>query len=244
MIKVTKDLNDIPSILNKKNREDAFDENIKSQSYQDTKNLYKAVQNKLQNIYNNKCAYCEDKLLNAPKHIEHYRPKSHYYWLAYSWDNLFLCCSSCNSSKGIKFDTKNEKIIYSNEPFKGIHTLGKSYDNIEEPYLINPEKDNIANKIVFDKQGKISSQDERVTYTIKTCNLNRNELIEKRMRILNTLNYQLKDALLIYKKKKDKDIFVPIINSFISECKTENDFYAFRVFCKNLSQSIISRIQK
>jgi len=206
MIKVTKDLKDIPSILNKKNREDAFDKNIKLQSYQDTKNLYKvaSVQNKLQKIYSNKCAYCEDKLLNAPKHIEHYRPKSYYYWLAHSWDNLFLCCGSCNSSKGKKFDTKNKKVIYSTEPFKDIHTLGKRYDKIEEPYLINPEKDNIANKIVFDKQGKISSQDERVTYTIKTCNLNRNELIEKRMRILNTLNNQLKDALLIYQIKKMK----------------------------------------
>ena len=86
MIKVEKDFSNIPSILKKENREEAFNNNISSRSYCDSKNRYKvgSVQKRLNKIYNLKCAYCEQKLLDAPKHVEHYRPKNIYYWLAYS----------------------------------------------------------------------------------------------------------------------------------------------------------------
>lgn len=62
-----------------------------------------------------KCAYCErqEGLLNQP--VEHFRPKAgalrgdpldesvprttdpdHYFWLAWSWENLFFACGTCN----------------------------------------------------------------------------------------------------------------------------------------------------
>ncbi|MEA2099101.1 MAG: hypothetical protein U9P72_03130, partial [Campylobacterota bacterium] len=90
MIKVEKDFNDIPKILNSKNRKDAFIQSLKDKAFNHGKILYKPqeLKNRLYKIYNLKCVYCEDTLLNVPKHIEHYRPKDIYYWLAYSWDNL------------------------------------------------------------------------------------------------------------------------------------------------------------
>ena len=188
MIKVNKDFTDIPKILKSQNRKDAFDKNISSSQYSDEKNLYKAgsVQKKLNEIYHLKCAYCEKNLLDAPKHIEHYRPKDTYYWLAYSWDNLLLSCGSCNSSKGTKFQIKKMIVSYSNESFEDIHNLGDSYDGIEKPMVVNPEKDDVLDKLVFDKEGNISSLDDRVIYTInEVCNLNREELIQKRVKLLN-----------------------------------------------------------
>ncbi len=67
-----------------------------------------------------KCAYCEMQAQMAGQPIEHFRPKAHavravtgqgpkdddrYWWLAWTWDNLFFACVSCNSPsrKGNRF---------------------------------------------------------------------------------------------------------------------------------------------
>ncbi len=236
MIKVDKNFTDIPIILKSQNRKDAFDKNILSSQYADEKNLYKvdSVQKKLIEIYHLKCAYCEKNLLDAPKHIEHYRPKDTYYWLAYSWDNLLLSCGSCNSSKGTKFQIKKTIVTYDNESFEDIHSLGNSYDVIEEPMIINPEKEDILNKLIFDKEGNISSLDDRVIYTISdVCNLNREELIQKRVKILNDFINKINEHYLLFIKKGDITRFIPDIKFFIDECSIENEFYSFRHFILN-----------
>ncbi len=236
MIKVNKDFTDIPIILKSQNRKDAFTKNISSSRYADEKNLYKvaSVQKKLNEIYHLKCAYCEKNLLDAPKHIEHYRPKDTYYWLAYSWDNLLLSCGSCNSSKGTKFQIKKMIVSYSNESFEDIHNLGDSYDGIEKPMVVNPEKDDVLDKLVFDKEGNISSLDDRVIYTInEVCNLNREELIQKRVKLLNDFINKINEHYLLFIKKGDITRFIPDIKFFIDECSVENEFYSFRHFILN-----------
>lgn len=44
-----------------------------------------------------KCCYCE-KREEQPKYrdVEHYRPKSTYWWLAWTWENLLFACVDCN----------------------------------------------------------------------------------------------------------------------------------------------------
>ncbi|GAA4365003.1 hypothetical protein GCM10023185_34950 [Hymenobacter saemangeumensis] len=52
-----------------------------------------------------KCAYCEAPT-NAVAHgdVEHFRPKSVYWWLAYCYDNYLYSCQICNQKhKGNKF---------------------------------------------------------------------------------------------------------------------------------------------
>ncbi len=233
MIKVEKDFDNIPTILTQKTREDAFNQNVNSSCYCDEKNKYKvaSVQKKLNKIYHLKCAYCEQKLLDAPKHIEHYRPKNIYYWLAYSWDNLLLCCGSCNSAKGNRFVTSNSMAIYNDETFDAIHSLGIDYDTYEKPMIINPEKEDILNLIYFDTNGKICSNDERVEYTISmACNLNRDELVQLRMEIINDFINIINSHYFYFKKNGDLSRFKPEIESFINNCKVENEFYAFRYF--------------
>jgi uncharacterized protein (TIGR02646 family) len=233
MIKVEKDFTDLPTILTKKLREDAFDANVASSSYCDNNNRYKvgSVQKRLNEIYHLKCAYCEQKLLDAPKHIEHYRPKDTYYWLAYSWDNLLLCCSACNSAKGDRFAIKNSVVTYSNEAFCDIHSLGSNYDTLEEPQIINPEKDDVLDLIVFDSKGKISSSNSRVQHTIEdACNLNRNELVQLRLEIVNDFIQRVNEHYLYFQKEGNITRFIPDIQNFIKNCKVENEFYSFRYF--------------
>jgi uncharacterized protein (TIGR02646 family) len=67
-----------------------------------------AVKERLIAEQHSKCCFCESKI-GADGDVEHYRPKAGwrqaagdplvtpgYYWLAYDWDNLFLCCPACN----------------------------------------------------------------------------------------------------------------------------------------------------
>jgi len=235
MIKIEKDFMDIPSILSSENRKNAFDGNIASSSYSDSKNLYKvgSVQKRLNELYHLKCGYCEKTLLDSPKHIEHYRPKKTYYWLAYSWDNLLLSCGECNSAKGDRFEVENEKVIYRDEPFSMIHGLGKGYDTLESPLIVNPEKEYILDTLSFDKKGHISTSDKRMNHTINACNLDRQALCGLREEILVDFIEEMEGHYLYFKEKKDVSRFVPTVQQFLNACRVENKFYAFRYYIIN-----------
>lgn len=241
MIKIEKDFDAVPDILNSDNRKKAFKKNTKNKKFDYGKTLYKPdeLKKQLHDIYHLKCVYCEDSLLNSPKHIEHYRPKDIYYWLAYSWDNLFLCCGSCNSAKGINFKTSNKKVKYKKESYEEIHSLGDKYDKAEKPKLINPEKDDIIKDILFDNNALISSNNDRVLYTIKTCNLNRNEVVQLRIEIINDFVSLIDDYYLSFNEDnlQDKSLlvktFIPLVRKFINDCNTKKEFYSFRYFILN-----------
>lgn len=48
------------------------------------------------------CAYCQCSLDDTSE-VEHFRPKSVYWWLAYDFSNYLLSCSRCNQKKGKVF---------------------------------------------------------------------------------------------------------------------------------------------
>ncbi len=232
MKKISKNINDIPKILTSKSREKYFLNNIKENKYLKTE-LYntKEVKEKLKSLYDNKCVYCEKSLLDFPAHIEHYRPKSIYYWLVFSWDNLFLCCPICNINKGNKFEVKNNPVSYNNETFKDIHRLRDEYDEIEQPLTINPEKENILDKIRFNENAKMSSEDKRIQHTIdNVCKLNRKDLVEKRARTINGFIDNINEIKFrIYKNKGDLKEVSLVLKRF----KKEQEFYSLRHFILN-----------
>lgn len=58
----------------------------------------------LKKMSQNHCAFCDAYPMGRiPNTIEHFRPKSKYPLLAYTWENLFLCCGNCQQ-KGEKYD--------------------------------------------------------------------------------------------------------------------------------------------
>lgn len=237
MIKVVKNFEIVPEILKREQRREAFKENIQNCKYCDESDKYKtdSVLNELKRIYNTKCAYCEKELLDSPKHIEHYRPKNIYYWLAYSWDNLLLACNACNSYKGIKFEIAGKKIKYLDEDFDDIHNLSTSYNVQEKPLLINPEIDDVSIDIQYDTQGIISSKtkNERVEYTINTaCKLNRDGLIKKRQVIINNYRNTINRHYELFLKEDKTAIsrFMPDIEIFLKQCVPSSEFFGLRNF--------------
>ncbi|WP_425070725.1 hypothetical protein [Sagittula sp. S175] len=59
-----------------------------------------------------KCAYCESNVTAvAFGDVEHYRPKSVYWWLAYVYDNYLASCSVCNQQfKSAQFEYTGQKM--------------------------------------------------------------------------------------------------------------------------------------
>jgi hypothetical protein len=72
--------------------------------------IYGALEVKvtLKEAQHSKCCFCESRFeANYAGDVEHYRPKGAvgsgksrilpgYYWLAYSWENLYYACADCN----------------------------------------------------------------------------------------------------------------------------------------------------
>ncbi|NMX59071.1 HNH endonuclease [Pseudomonas sp. WS 5146] len=109
----------------------------------------------------NKCAFCEISNDDCGSPVEHFRPKlgaeekiggvwrrvsTHYWWLAWTWENLLFACERCNNSgsKGNKFPIRSSasRVLAPpspcSYPISAIH-----YDCAsEERLLIDPRLDN------------------------------------------------------------------------------------------------------
>jgi uncharacterized protein (TIGR02646 family) len=63
----------------------------------------------LEKLFHDKCCYCETRVTaGSDWDVEHFRPKGAvaehaghpgYFWLAYTWTNLFLACTFCNQRR-------------------------------------------------------------------------------------------------------------------------------------------------
>jgi len=248
VIKISKDLNKIPETLIKgqtlskrsgviaqkifptSNKSSSKKEKKKAKVYADRFRT-KDIKDSLEIIYNKKCAYCEQTVIRNSEEqtddkstIEHYRPKSKYYWLAYSWDNLLWCCHKCNENKDNAFNTKNPLVFNSITFKRRIHKATKTYNRIEKPKMINPEIESVIKKLDFDN-GVISSSDMRIKYTIETCGLDRENLNERRKKIIDVFVKKIKDRRLA--NKPIDDIVKDLKSDIISKDK---EFIALRLW--------------
>lgn len=157
--------------------------------------LYNAERVKARLIANQKekCCFCEAKLLHVGYgDVEHYRPKNGfrqgpaialekpgYYWLAYTWSNLFFSCKRCNGGH------KRNYFPLANHP------TGRAYshrDSLarEQPLLLHPTQDDPALHIRF-RRAVAVGKTPRGNMTIKLCGLNRKQLLEQRRTFLKHL---------------------------------------------------------
>jgi uncharacterized protein (TIGR02646 family) len=83
----------------------------------------------LQQLFGLRCAYCEaNYAITGNMEVEHYRPKSIYYWLAAEWSNLLPSCNKCNNGKRAKFPLANDSTP----------ARKKGGEKREVPLLLNP----------------------------------------------------------------------------------------------------------
>lgn len=256
MRKINKDLTDIPESLEVNDQKPTHrrrKELIKKGAYVDEivyNNRYKTsdIKNKLNNLYHHKCAYCEYKVEQG--HIEHYRPKNLYYWLAYSWDNLMYSCPTCNQFKGTTFDIKGKKVLPPkvSDDLSEINTMSSNgYDQQEMPMLLNPERDDLKDVFIFDMQGHIKgNSNPRADYTIEKCHLDRDFLVDERRKIINDFR-NLLNAEYLKQNSKDaqKEMLSVLVGSFVESAKDEtNTFTAYRKAAVSWIDDIVKDISK
>ena len=108
-----------------------------------------------------KCAWCEMRYPPRSNKVEHYRPKdgawrhlpgkpekidrSHYWWLAWTWENLLFSCGRCND-RGCKanyFPLQRESRAVDQPPAAVAVPLDDKYfdTSTEQPMLLNPTHD-------------------------------------------------------------------------------------------------------
>ena len=130
----------------------------------------------------NKCAYCESPAESQHGDVEHFRPKSVWWWLALCYDNYLLSCQICNQSyKGDKFplgtggrargepkvkatdsDARLATLVDSLGPDAVAVTAGRTLAahladcKAEKPLLIHPCDENPADFIIYEADATLS----------------------------------------------------------------------------------------
>lgn len=93
---------------------------------------WKPAKTQLKRESNGKCAYCEASTDTvAHGDVEHFRPKSLYWWLAYCYDNYLFACQICNQSfKGDQFPVPGPRL--TGPPMLAIKPTGAALDDLVE----------------------------------------------------------------------------------------------------------------
>jgi uncharacterized protein (TIGR02646 family) len=264
MIRITKNKGKVPKSLTypipipdtgytiAKNAAEKREELIAASEYIDNKTYNGYYKNDdteaaLELFYHHTCCYCEQS--TEAYHVEHYRPKNLYWWLAYSWDNLLLVCFDCNIAKSNNFEIQNPKVSYLPTDLPNIHSLRDAYNFIENPSLLNPECDDLDGMWCFDNQGEIFSAHHRGKYTIKTCKLNRAYLSDARKKIWDDFCARIKAAEADYlscypdDRKRFEETIRNEINFFASDVLNDATTYlAYRRYILDFIADIILEI--
>ena len=147
-------------------------------------------------IQNDKCCFCESNITaTGYGDVEHFRPKaawkqkdedklseSGYYWLAYSWDNLFLSCQICNQQ------FKKNFFALENPTERA---LNHTHDiELEKPLMIDPSKDDPSEHLLF-REKYVKSISLKGTETIKRTGIDRTVLDERREFVYSVIFGQL-----------------------------------------------------
>jgi uncharacterized protein (TIGR02646 family) len=168
--------------------------------YEFSDSIWRDLKDYLFRLFKQKCAYCEGgRGGQTPGAVEHYRPKSTYYWLAYDYRNYLPACPECNTKKGSGFPLLDET--------RRARHHKQSIDE-EKPALISPyEGDTVWNEFSWDILWDDNSwsakfitarpASRRAEATIEIVGLNRDRLQEDRAVEHNNAfrDYQVSGAL-------------------------------------------------
>lgn len=134
----------------------------------------------------NKCCFSEVKFTGDYGDVEHFRPKAcvvdvttkqsqypGYYWLAYKWDNLFVCSEILNRSFKKNFFPLSDNSVRARSHYDSIAN--------EDPLLIDPARDDPRDHIRFHEDEPIAHRNSiKGRTTIDVINLNHPQIAEAR----------------------------------------------------------------
>ena len=142
--------------------------------------IWKNFRDALLEMSHNKCWYSEASEAVSDWHVDHFRPKSSYQWLAFDWHNLRISGAIPNRSKSDEFPLANGSL----------RAEWENRDYARERYLLlDPTNPNDPALMTFDERGVPIPVDpswplvkERVEVTTKTLELDSARLKDARQR--------------------------------------------------------------
>jgi len=156
----------------------------------------------LERLFNDKCAYCES-LLICDWDVEHFRPKGRvaerpdhpgYYWLAYTWENLYPSCTHCNQLRRdnprwddpqpLSAQGKLDQFPLLDETTRAMSSDDDIYS--EHTLLIDPCYDNPEWYLGYRPDGQIFALDDNPygEKTIEVFHLRRRRLRDCRRKVM------------------------------------------------------------
>lgn len=146
------------------------------------------------NEFSGKCAFCETKIPESVSVVEHFRPKgaarrsngevdnAHYAWLALDWENLYLSCIECSKYKGNNFPVEHVGEVML--PLEQLRSR-------ENAHLIDPCYLEPSQHIQLNSHGFVEGMTPNGKETIRIIELNRRDLVKRRLDALNNLTNEL-----------------------------------------------------
>jgi uncharacterized protein (TIGR02646 family) len=203
-----------PESLTEQNNKEEHDRDLREQyerikngeqeKWSFSSNIYghQDVKDRLKQISHGKCSYCEGSVEHvAWGDVEHYRPKSVYWWLAYTWENLLLSCQICNNRKSNEFPVRNARATVENPDL-----------DAEDPCIINPMTEDPEEYFEYEYYGEEAAlipgselddgAGERAHVSISVCDLNREQLKRRRSKVLA----ELKPLIEIYSRSSESPV--------------------------------------
>lgn len=166
-----------------------------------------------------KCWYTEADDCVSDWHVDHFRPKASYQWLAFDWTNYRISGGIPNRKKSDKFPLCDDTKCATFEAQGLIE---------EEPLLLDPTKLGDADLITFDEQGqfKPANPDDpatagRVEETRDRLNLDDERLIKRRQSVWNSCRDKVDQirGLIDAEVNKEKAIMSDTVKKLASEVK-------------------------
>ena len=190
--------------------------------------IWRDLKEELAKASHDKCWYCEIKQERSDNAVDHFRPKSHYKWLAFAIGNFRYSCTYCNSrridqetgltgGKGDSFPLKDEA-----------KRAKKPGDEVgEEAVLLNPCVVHDPTLLDFNDDGMPTPRFPKNTYrgrraevSIQIFSLNHTDLVEKRKALAIDLNEKINVANDLYDRVDTGDAVIDkSYNSHVRELK-------------------------
>jgi uncharacterized protein (TIGR02646 family) len=193
-------------------------------------------------LFHQKCAFCESKVnLDSNGIVDHLRPKwatrglsskdyapDHYWWLAYTWSNLYLACPACNKHRGQRFPVKGKRIAGPDEDAA-----------LEQPLLLDPCHDTPEAHLHFDTSGTVKALTHRGSVTISLVSLNRPQLVNRR-RLLGHEVVALTKSVRA-KKEHSQERLIKMFSSYVAP-GAEYSCFATQLLRRHLPKNLQAKI--
>lgn len=177
-------------------------------------------------VLNGKCIYCESKSpflekdtfrpMNGATNFKKEFSPNHYGWLAYTWGNVYLACSTCNKNKKNIFPLNGERAPLLME-------LPLIYET-EDSLLVDPGRENPADHFVFEHTGRLEPITEKGITTEKLLHLNSNLLVEQRREAITQFKRECVTLLKLIKGyNNDAKTNLPEIENIVHSLRVKLD---------------------